>query len=798
MAEIQRMGNKTAYITKKQSFFRFIVSFVLAGGIAALFSILSRGPRLGFLYDFLLHLRPALPIAGEILLIDTAPAFPQSFPQSSALETSGNILEPSAAASILMTMSEFEVSSLILQAPVLGLSTGSSVREEEIRYRFDREYGILNRNIENLFDAIRMGLISPGESARYVGELVDLSERGKERLISALLYQDEEGIRFLEQAMLVLGNVRHPGDLLVQVIRSGEGDKSGTLAGNPAIAEASGSPALYSRARPDLDGVLRRIAPVSFAQSMEHIVFNALKSRFKSSGVRETETGKVLFLEDNIESLSIPLDLNGALLFEVPREDFKRLSLSVFLEYDEADQSLRRLLAEKEAEGIYTLIQGEENPIHLYDYALSLKEDLLNETLPEKRMRWKRARENYFTSLENFLYGPSEMYLVNNLEAILSAFDFDEEGGAIIRARGSLINTFSELRRKYKEVLELRTKLESSLAGSFCILGPGSEIEASALLANSIITGRAINPGSELLLFPAFLSAALLTGLILGSKGAMRSLCLGMLLSLLTFLCFSISFLLSGIWLDPLIPAVAAGTVTLIHFIWALALKRHLSKLFRSCYGASISSSILGRLIQTGAPHPKELITRSAAIVAIQNTDLIIYEKENDPKLAAKAVLSYREKLVKAIKKAGGMAAGNGGPLVLACFGSPLEQLVSRTNAAARFGGRSPEERNVNEKQVTRALGLVSELLLSKANKALSIGLDFGPCSFIWSPLSGYSVFGRPVANARRLAQEDQGPAKVLLSAPAAKLLHEYPVKEKGVLKNLDGASGEPFYELFL
>jgi hypothetical protein len=805
------MGNKALYISTKQTWLRLIITFVLAGGAAALLCIFVRGPQLGILYDFLLARRPALPIAREILLIDTV--FPSVSPNASAFDTQENILEPMAVVSLLMTMSEFDASTLIIQAPILGLSTGSSVRDEEIRYRFDREFGILNRNIRNLFDAIRIGAIPPGESSFYVGELVELSERGKERLVDTLISRDEEGIRQLEQAAAIFGNVSRPGDLLVQVIRSGEG-------GMPGVPSTGG----YSRARPDRDGGTRRAAPISFSvdgegRALEHIIFSALKTRYKSTRILEAETGKVLVLEDDWNWHNIPLDLSGALLFEVPRrnEGFRRLPLSDFLKLEELEQNLRLLLGAAEAQGIYTLIQGEENPLYLYDYVQALRTELLKEEAPpeileERKILWKKARARYFSSLDNFLNGPSEMFLVTSLEVMRSDSFSEEEASnldstnqdsanqnaaQIIIDRDLLIRTFGELRRIHKDIRDLRTRLEYNLADSLCILGPCSDgsirglsdTEVSALLANSIITGSSITPGSERWLFLSSLGVALLTALILCHKSAAASLWIGLFFSFLIALGFSLYFMFSAIWLDPQVPIGVAGTVTLVSFIWALVLRSKFNRFFRTCFGPFIAPSGLKHIIASGVPGPRELITLRAAVVAIRNSDLLRQENEEYPKTAAAAILSFREKMSKAVQKAGGMVAGNGGDLILACFGSPLERVV-----AIAKNSSNPSRK---EEPAIRAAGFVSDLLRYKEGKLCSFGLDFGLCAFTWSPLSGYSVFGGPVLNARDLSNLGEQ-AKILITTSAAEALPEFSAREGGVLKKKENSESEAFFELLL
>ena len=789
---------------KKKSWLRCLTSFILASGIAALLCFLFDGPRLGPFYDFLLRERRSSPVSQDILIIDS------SVPGQ---ELGDDILEPGAAASLLYTMTELGGRTLIIQVPILGLSAGGTAGEAEIIDRFDEEFSILSRNIRNLFDGIRTGSVAPADSARYVGELVDLSEKGKERLVSALVRRDEEGIVTMEKAAALFGHVRRPGDLRVQLIRAGEGGRPGVLAERNE----------YSRARPDRDGVLRRIAPVirvpefsegeAAERTLEHIIYGALKTRFKSSGIEDNDTGKFLAARNGLDGKDtvIPLDRNGALIFEVPRkgEDFRRIAISDFLEYDEADRMLRRLLSDGEALGIYQGIEGENHPAILYDYALSLRDELVSspEFLNEEtKLAWIEARNNYFGILENFLYGPIEMNLVSGYETIIASESLAAAGlTKMTEMRDSMIRTFVALRARYNEVMELRNKIETALSGSFCILGTHStDVEASAFLANSILTGHAVKPGGfRYLLFFSALSAFLIC-FIIKSFGPVAVLGIGSLLSLFICVCFSLSFIFSGFWLDPLVPTSAAAAGTLVSFIWTLIAGNRYSRRFRLAYGACVSHSLLRSVIRAGRPLPSQAVTARAAVVAIKNSEPAAPGVASGfaPGVAlgdfqsphAPPVIAFQEKVADLFKKAGGTVIGTDSDLVTVCFGSPLERVFLRSK-----GKLSPYEDNIHAHAAPalRAVDFVSEIARRPDCGFWHFGLDLGNCTFAWTDLSGYFALGSPVRKARILSRlAGRYRTRIVISSPVNEALPDLVVKKLDILKEKDGPGAEPFYKL--
>jgi hypothetical protein len=781
------------YIGKKKSWIRLAASFFPAGGIAVLLCTVMAGPRLGRLYDFLLLLRPPPPVAGELLIVDT------SSPGENILD---NILEPQAAASALVTMLELDAAALIIQVPVLGLSAGDSAGEEEIVYRFDEEFGLLSRNIRNLFDAIRVGSVAPSEAARYVGELVELSERGKERLVSALVHRDEEGIIQLERAAGIFGNVRRPGDLLVQVIRAGgEGPAAGKAAGSPGVLAPGNE---YSHVPPDRDGVLRRIAPVLSlpGTEMDHIIYGALKSRYRGSAIEQGEWGPVLRIEspaagspadnggEGVDRI-IPLDKNGAILFALPHGgegegDFRRTEFSKFLEYDEADRSLRRLLGDAQSLGIYDDLEGEKNPVFLYDYALSLKDELLSSPPGADKSRWVEARNRYFDSLDEFLYGPSEMRLLRGYEDLIALEELSDAGIAkLITLRDSVIRSFAAVREKYGETTERRKGLEAVLAGSFCIMGPlasrTGDTKASALLANSLLTGRVIRPGRDLYLLLGALASVLLTCFCIKRLGPVMTLGVGLFLSFLGGGGFSAAFIISGSWLDPQIPAVAAAAGTLFSFAWALGTRRGFNRRFREAYGPFVSGPCLKRLIRAGKPLPSQTLSTRTVAAAIRNPLLMTREDRENCLAGARAVLEFQNKAADLFKNAGAIITGCEDDLVLASFGSPLDRTTTIALSAAK------------------AADCIARILKKPECSSWRFGLDAGECAFTWSALSGYSAFGRPMVRSRILSGlASRYKARVVVTAAVSEALPDILTRKLDVLKGKDGSGGAAFYELRL
>ena len=730
---------------------RFFVSLLSSVVITALLYFLFGSPYLGKLYDLLIKFRPKPAISHEILIIDS------NIDEPFLID---DILDPSLMTSVLYSMSELGAGTLIIQVPILGLSIGGSAGEEEILRNFYEEFAILNSNIRNLFDGIRTGSVAPIDSERYVRELIELSESGMDRLINILVHRDEEDIISMENAADLFGQARRPGDLLVQLIRTGTGGRPGALAASD----------VYSRAVPDRDGIIRRIRPVMTVsdffsetaeeRSLEHIVWNALKDRV------------------GLSVNALPLDRNGAIIFGLPIDgiNFRRISILDFLLYDEADQNLRRLLSIGDGLGIFRNIYGENRPDILYDFALALREEppsSFDDGNEGRKELWVETRNMYFQSLEEFLNGPTEMDLVIAYEEMLDA-------GTISAAesRDAVIRLFSALRASHSELLEIRNKLNLALYSSFCILGNNQDVNASALLANSVLTGKAIIPGKFAYLFLGSLLATFLTCLFINRRGLFSTLVMGFVLTLLFAVIFCLILIFFDLWLDPQIVAVSCAAGVMASFSWALTARRRHIRHFRLAFGPFVSRSCLKTLIQTGKPLPSQTITTRAIVVAIKQTQILASTGLSDP---AKALLVFQEKVSEIFKKAGGTIVGIEGDLVVACFGSPL---------AEKSHDRITLSKN--------AVNLVSEITLHPECISWNFGLDAGNCIFTWTALSGYFAIGAAVQKAKVLSRlADRYQSRIVLSAALADILPTDFRKEKlDVIKNRDGVKEEPFFKL--
>jgi len=704
------------FISKRLSLFLLFSSWFAAAAAVFFLNFTLRGPKLGPVYDVFLNFRPNPPVSSEILIIDT-----------------DEIVEPDGLYSVIMTLCETGATDLLVAVPVLGAGSGRIESGADLSERVSDEFRLLGKNIRNLFDAIRLGFVEPGESPAYVESVVELAERGRDRLNAAIIRQDEAGSARAVQAAAAFGGAVTALDLR-----------------GPARQEIP----WYSQTRPDGDRVFRRAAPVD--GRTEHIAYYMLKRRWAFSEIETGETGQTLVYRqagpDENTVRRFPLDRHGNILVEKPgkNRDFRRLGMNLFLDYDEADRSMTRLLKDADEAGVFAETDPEQRPLILLKIADDMKEDLLNDPDEANRAAWIKSRREYLACLDEFLYGPSEMKLVNGYEEIIASEKLGEQGILQLQElRDRLIRVFVAMREKHRDLADLRAFLAREADSSFCIMGPASApdggtsvTESSALLANTLLTGARITPGSGIhtYLWPLLASFAALACIFL-----LRPLTLfitGVCALIVTGAAFGGVFIISGYWIDPFIPmgACLAGTLVLSVSRFCIGYNRALR--FRLAYAPYVDKETLKALVKAGRPLLSETVLSRAAVIAVKKPGLLITEDRSSPLEAKKAAAKFRDEFVTTFKRAGAVILGFEGDAAFACFGSPLEQKNKKTDNCSLRAARL----------VVRLLRISGSRLNDTEFSDCRFGIETGDCVFSWSETTGYTANGRAAVRARLFA----------------------------------------------
>ncbi|MDR3355654.1 MAG: hypothetical protein LBO04_00490 [Spirochaetaceae bacterium] len=743
-------------LTGKTALRRFAFSAFAALVALYLAVYFLHAPRLGPHYDLLAELRPSLE-AARLLGMPASGNAPQdgsdkpSVAREILIIESGvgteNLIAAQAVFALIMTLAEMDAASLLIETPVLGVSGGRVLGEAELVYRFDGEFGVIESNIKNLFDGIRLGSITPRDAARYVDDVIKLTDQSKNRLLSAAVQGDEEQTEQLGSASAVLGSVYIPDDLLIDVIRPGSDA--------PPPINRLYVP-VYSRPPPDADGNIRRIAPVlnvRGGQEYEYAAYSALKKRYSSSEIRSTDDGFVLDFgpkgpNDESGGKSFVLDDDAALLFGMNGGGFRKIELALFFEYAETDGMLYRLLGEAPTLARYADISMENYPPFLYERALRLRETLLENPETELKERWKALCAAYYDSLDKFFDGESGAgtKIISSFSSLEREENLDDAGRERLAAlRNEQLEMFNTAKELYGDLAAQREKLKTQLNGSFCILAPASDGRVlSALFANSIITGNYTIPANIKQTMFSSITLVLLLLVALCRMGPVLSFCFSVFTSALTVAGYSLFFMLSGLWIDPLIPGVSLAAGALVSSLQAVSIRKRAEIRLRCAYGGIAPEAYIRTIAKRGGLPGEKETSCASAIVFVRRPGLTALENGSDPQQAAAALKQFRNEVSAALIKAGAVITGCEGETLSAAFGSPLERLAA--NKARKHRGAEPEKTAVH-----RAAAAVNALLAASP-AGLCVGIDYGDCVFGYTPLSGYTAAGSAVFRSRLLS----------------------------------------------
>jgi hypothetical protein len=207
-----------------------------------------------------------------------------------------------------------------------------------------------------------------------------------------------------------------------------------------------------------------------------------------------------------------------------------------------------------------------------------MRETMLESPDMDLQIQWKDLRADYYEALAAFF--DEEEGAGANIRRYFSGLaaqeQFGESGIARLNSlRDGQLDKFGTARELYLRLSALRSRLAVELNAAFCILTPtDSGTKHSALFANSILTGNYIEPAGlkRILLISSI--CVLAAALIFCYLPVAVSLGICVLTVALAFAGFSYGFVASGVWADPLIPALALAACGAVSCLCGLLMKR--------------------------------------------------------------------------------------------------------------------------------------------------------------------------------------------------------------------------------
>jgi adenylate cyclase len=681
-------------------------------------------------YDRLLPLRKPWAAPREVLLVDLddrAAAAAGSWPWSRDILAGGIVLlaEMNARATVL-DLPLGRKSQPGLDPAALRQSFPDAL---------DREFALMAQNIQALFDAIRRGSVRPKDSARYVGDVIGLVAQAKLRLLDAATGIERDDDALLGQAVQLFGRSWVPVELLTAddpsidrdllwmalqrlPIPVGVGGRDPSFAARalrppvlPLLRGARGGG--FTEVPADADGVYRRAfltarysaAAGSGAGSagsggtfhLAQITFAALLDLMGNPPV---ELGPGRIVVRSTPPRFIPLTERGEVLIDWPRaprgseapvgDGLRHLSWSDLLRHQQLEENLLSSLRTLDASGYLSYLRAETPLLDVYHNAVRLRTEMLGAGEDTRAEEWRQERERFFALADQFLNGDAEARIITDAgRALQSPTVGDQEKLAIRAAAERVPGIFAEARQTFADIQAVRTALHASVGGSLCLISlagsqapapaartpfgaPATDAAASAALAGMILSGRSLREVPRAVTVIVAVALALVLGLCLMRARPAASLFIGLGAAAVSLAGFGGAFVLTGSYLDPIVPGGSAALAGLLLFIDKAVRWRRTTRALRHSFAGRLSAEGLARVLAAPEALSPRGGRRAVTMLAAAVKGLPSGAALEEPAAVVNILNSYHAAVREVVLGLDGILGRSAADAVAAYFGAPL------------------------------------------------------------------------------------------------------------------------------
>jgi adenylate cyclase len=454
-------------------------------------------------YDLLLHVKPAIPEEQSLLFLDiddTAIAQVGQFPWSRDIMADGLIL-----------LKEFQAAYAVFDIEYTEQSPrGVNVAflNEEIPEIFGQEFAVISQNIQDLFFALQSGMISLRDAEDYVQDLTGLTDMSRDILLDKVREISRDNDAYLGQAARLFGKAY----LTVNMLPEAEDVISDALRNyvleniarkqiqlaedfipDPSLSAVDIRPAIlpilqgadgagFPNVIVDSDGVRRRIelvreynghyfAQLAFSPLLDWLGNPTVELRNRQIVLRDAEVG-----ENLRKDIVIPMTEDYKFLINWPKakylESFRHIGYFSLVRHKRLEEDLLYNLKIMDQVGYLSYFEGDFALLDAHRYADSLLQEVLQGGDPALMADYREVRETFFQAIGEYLNGPAEQQILDQVEALLSSDEIPEEDKAAYREIGRQVpEVFTSTRGLSNELARVRKTLQEAIPGAFCIIG---------------------------------------------------------------------------------------------------------------------------------------------------------------------------------------------------------------------------------------------------------------------------------------------------------------------------------------
>jgi adenylate cyclase len=621
------------------------LDFIVPAAAALVFAVLrllgATGGIEQRIYDLFLHVKPAIAENPSITLLDIDNLGISKvgvYPWSRDVMADG-----------LMLMREFDAAYAVFDILYENTSPGgvdTFTLRQTVPDAFNQEFSQIQTNIQGLFDALRTGNIQLREASRYVTDLEELTNQGKDKLLSTVqkIRRDNDdyfgraarffGSGFFALNMPVGKDQAIPTDstsvdpsayALENVTIRADFVPKAPLVIPPIPPIASGARGVgFPNVIVDSDGVRRRIDLIRGYQGRYYgqLAFRPLldwlgnpqivlqKRAILLKGAKVPGKGE--------RDVRIPLAADGTFIINWPHgkflDSFHHHSFYELVYHKKMEDDLIYNLGLMRQSGYLSYYKGETGLMDIYSYAESLKSDMLGGGDLAQMEEYKNVRSVFFNSVGDFLNGDAERSILADIDAALALKALSaEQRKTYTEIRAQVPDLFSNTKGIYDELEKTREGLSKYLPGAFCIIGLTAtsttdigvnpfdsefvNVGTHASIVNTILQGQFLTQAGWWwgALLALLLSFAVVLAIL--NLDAMRTTLVGAAFVVVVIGLLIGFFIVTGVYVDTLTPAASVFlTVLALTAIKFLRTEREKS-FVRNTFAHYLSSDVISDLL---------------------------------------------------------------------------------------------------------------------------------------------------------------------------------------------------------
>jgi adenylate cyclase len=546
-----------------------------------------------------------------------------------------------------------------------------------------RERELYKRQIRNLNEAVRIELQN---AIPLLGRDVDeyfaraIAFTGNTWLTLTMIppeakWGDEELVTNQEIDRYLAENIA-----LDNVISRGDTKTPEMIGVIPAIQKllSRAKGAGFVNAGPDSDGLRRRVDLLLKYRGDYYgqLTLSALQEKLGYTSI-EVSNRTITLKKDNDVLLRIPRTQDGSILLKWPKKsfyDYRMMSLIELIQHTLIEPALVANIVAMDDWGFF-FYKDDISPLDYYLYAEEIRKEAFENNSPGGD-EWLMARQDFFQSLEDFLFGPYQDYIL-------------EDVGDDIGLAEYVSDLFDSSRAQYIRMMEIRERAEP-LRGSYCVIGSDAtsmtdhslitfqenypNVGSYVVLANMLLAGQFLDDAPWFVPAIIALLFSLLMGFFVSRLDTHLSIITGIFGIVLLFASFAVFFLITKTYLGIAVPLVAT-TLTFVslmvtRFLTASREKAFLHNAFSRYLAPEVISEIINDPDKLNLGGEKREMT--AIFTDIQGFSTI--SEQLDPTQLVKLLNKYLTRMSNIIMDNKGTIDKYEGDAIIAFFGAPILQ----------------------------------------------------------------------------------------------------------------------------